>query len=52
MDAGQQQLLIANLVASMRGVKREGILPRMLGHFQKVDAKLAEGIAEGLGTSV
>ncbi|MNR85356.1 Catalase [compost metagenome] len=49
MSAEQKQLLIDNLVGAMSGVTREGIVPRMMPHFEKVDADLASGIARGLG---
>ncbi|WP_035053934.1 catalase [Andreprevotia chitinilytica] len=49
MTTEQQQLLIDNLVGSMKGVTRDGIVLRMLAHFKKVDPKLEAGIAAGLG---
>lgn len=50
MNPPQQQLLIANLVGSLKGVTRAGIIERILPHFEKVDAVLAAGIKQGLGT--
>jgi catalase len=48
MDAQQQEVLIANLVGSMRGVTRAGIIERVIPHFEKVDAQLAAAIKRGL----
>lgn len=50
MSSSQQALLIDNLVASIKGVTRGGIVGRMLEHFQKVDPQLAAGIAQGINT--
>jgi len=50
MDASQQALLIDNIADSMSGVTREGIVPRMLEHFNRVDPQLAAGIAAGINT--
>ncbi|MES2356115.1 MAG: catalase [Pseudomonadota bacterium] len=52
MKPEQQQLLIDNLVASMRGVTLQGVIERQLVHFKNVDLALAEGIAKGLALHV
>ncbi|WP_283151102.1 catalase [Silvimonas soli] len=49
MDGSQQQLLIDNIAGSMAAVTQPGVVQRMLGHFEKVDPKLAAGIAAKLG---
>ena len=52
MSPAQQQLLIDNLVGAMGGVSREEIVLRQLSLFGKVDARISDGVARGLGFSV
>jgi catalase len=49
MSASQQQLLIDNLAASIRGVTRQDVVARQLVHFARVDPRLSAGIANSLG---
>ncbi|PSW11370.1 catalase [Photobacterium sanctipauli] len=48
MDAGQQQRLVANIVASLGDVKSEQIKRDQLAHFLKVDEKLGKALADAL----
>ncbi|MCW5619543.1 MAG: catalase [Burkholderiales bacterium] len=48
MNAAQQTLLIDNIAGSMRGVTRPEVVERQLGHFRKIDERLAQGIARKL----
>ncbi|MGH8352012.1 MAG: catalase [Pseudomonas sp.] len=48
MDAGQQALLIGNIVGAMQSVSRDVQL-RQIGHFLKADRAYGEGVARGLG---
>lgn len=48
MDAGQKQLLIANIVGAMTGIP-EFIQLRQIEHFAKADPAYAEGVRKGLG---
>ncbi|MDB5775559.1 MAG: katA [Herbaspirillum sp.] len=48
MSPAQQQLLIDNIVGSMRGIP-EAIVRRQLEHFRKADRAYGDGVAKGLG---
>ncbi|MEW9898356.1 catalase [Chitinivorax sp. PXF-14] len=49
MSPAQQQLLIDNIVASMKGVTRRDIVLRQLKHFHLADPAYGMGVAAGLG---
>jgi len=52
MKSAQQQLLIESISGSMKGVTRPEVVKRQLGHFKRVDERLAAGIANILGVPV
>lgn len=52
MSPAQQQVLVDNLSAALRGVTRPDIVTRQLQHFAKADPTLASRIAEALGVSL
>ena len=49
MNAEQQQQLIDNIAGSMRGITRLELIPKQLAHFERIDERLAAGIAAKLG---
>ncbi len=52
MSAAQQDQLMDTIAGSMKGVTRAGIVERQMGHWVRVDARLATGIAIRLGLKV
>lgn len=48
MNAEQKQLLIDNIVGSMKGVPTD-IVKRAIDHFNQIDPAYGQGIAKGLG---
>lgn len=51
MSKAQQQLLISNIVNSMKSVPKEVQL-RQIAHFRKADRAYGDGVAAGLGVDV
>lgn len=51
MNAEQKELLISNIVGSMKGID-EAIQRRQIEHFKKADPAYGEGVAKGLGLTV
>jgi len=41
--------VIDNIAGSMRGVTRKELIPKQLAHFQRIEGRLAAGIAAKLG---
>lgn len=50
MNPAQKQLLIDNLVSSMKDVKKD-IQKRQIEHFMKIDPEYGQGVAKGLKLS-
>jgi catalase len=48
MSKDKQQLLIANIVGSLKNVPKD-IQERMVAHFRKADKAYGDGVAQGLG---
>ena len=52
MSEDERTRLVANIVASMKGVEKEEIKIRQIQHFYKADPEYGARVAEGLGLTV